>query len=122
MCKRIVAKVRLGLYSWLWKGMNTHAQACGILLQSCSTKQKPPCCFLEALHFDCTENILLQKELFLSCCNMMLGLLSRSSKRQKKEDLAIVEKDVVHPPGVEPGPIAWKAIILPLDQECLMKE
>jgi hypothetical protein len=26
----------------------------------------------------------------------------------------------VHPPGVEPGPIAWKAIILPLDQECLM--
>jgi hypothetical protein len=27
----------------------------------------------------------------------------------------------VHPPGVEPGPIAWKAIILPLDQECLMK-
>jgi hypothetical protein len=32
------------------------------------------------------------------------------------------EKDVVHPPGVEPGPIAWKAIILPLDQECLMEE
>jgi hypothetical protein len=28
----------------------------------------------------------------------------------------------VHPPGVEPGPIAWKAIILPLDQECLMKK
>jgi hypothetical protein len=28
----------------------------------------------------------------------------------------------VHPPGVEPEPIAWKAIILPLDQECLMKE
>ena len=28
----------------------------------------------------------------------------------------------MHPPGVEPGPIAWKAIILPLDQECLMKE
>jgi hypothetical protein len=45
----------------------------------------------------------------------------------------------VHPPGagdvvrgmvrtlgvwcnlLEPGPIAWKAIILPLDQECLMK-
>ncbi len=27
-------------------------------------------------------------------------------------------KDVMHPPGVEPGPIAWKAIILPLDQEC----
>jgi hypothetical protein len=24
----------------------------------------------------------------------------------------------MHPPGVEPGPIAWKAIILPLDQEC----
>ena len=23
---------------------------------------------------------------------------------------------------LEPGPIAWKAIILPLDQECLMKE
>jgi hypothetical protein len=35
--------------------------------------------------------------------------------------LQIDEKDVVHPPGVEPGPIAWKAIILPLDQECLMK-
>ena len=28
----------------------------------------------------------------------------------------------MHPPGVEPGPIAWKAIILPLDQECLMKK
>jgi hypothetical protein len=28
----------------------------------------------------------------------------------------------VHPPGVEPGPIAWKAIILPLDQECLMEK
>jgi hypothetical protein len=25
----------------------------------------------------------------------------------------------VHPPGVEPGPIAWKAIILPLDQGCI---
>jgi hypothetical protein len=24
----------------------------------------------------------------------------------------------LHPPGVEPEPIAWKAIILPLDQEC----
>jgi hypothetical protein len=24
----------------------------------------------------------------------------------------------MHPPGVEPEPIAWKAIILPLDQEC----
>ena len=32
------------------------------------------------------------------------------------------EKDVMHPPGVEPGPIAWKAIILPLDQECLMNK
>ena len=49
------------------------------------------------------------------------------------------EKDVLHPPGVEPnhvlalwssryskqdyspGPIAWKAIILPLDQECLIE-
>lgn len=28
------------------------------------------------------------------------------------------KKDLMHPPGVEPGPIAWKAIILPLDQEC----
>jgi hypothetical protein len=28
----------------------------------------------------------------------------------------------LHPPGVEPGPIAWKAIILPLDQECLMMD
>jgi hypothetical protein len=24
----------------------------------------------------------------------------------------------VHCPGVEPEPIAWKAIILPLDQQC----
>ena len=59
---------------------------------------------------------------------------------QKNDHLAIVEKDVMHPPGatevvrivvdeedvgynvLEPGPIAWKAIILPLDQECLMKK
>jgi hypothetical protein len=42
--------------------------------------------------------------------------------KRKFTTVAIDEKDVVHPPGVEPGPIAWKAIILPLDQECLMKE
>jgi hypothetical protein len=44
------------------------------------------------------------------------------SKSAKRKLIAIDEKDVLHPPGVEPGPIAWKAIILPLDQECLMKE
>ena len=43
-------------------------------------------------------------------------------QKERKPQRAIDEKDVVHPPGVEPGPIAWKAIILPLDQECLMKE
>jgi hypothetical protein len=42
--------------------------------------------------------------------------------KKKPQRVAIDEKDVVHPPGVEPGPIAWKAIILPLDQECLMKD
>jgi hypothetical protein len=43
-------------------------------------------------------------------------------KKNCSQHVAIVKKDVVHPPGVEPGPIAWKAIILPLDQECLMKK
>jgi hypothetical protein len=48
---------------------------------------------------------------------------SHPIKKCKKVNttLQIDEKDVVHPPGVEPGPIAWKAIILPLDQECLME-
>jgi hypothetical protein len=46
----------------------------------------------------------------------------RKAKKEINHNVAIDEKDVVHPPGVEPGPIAWKAIILPLDQECLMEE
>jgi hypothetical protein len=46
--------------------------------------------------------------------------LCSKSKKYSNSQLAIDEKDVVHPPGVEPGPIAWKAIILPLDQECSM--
>jgi hypothetical protein len=48
--------------------------------------------------------------------------LNQKSTKKKPQRAAIDEKDVVHPPGVEPGPIAWKAIILPLDQECLMKD
>ena len=36
---------------------------------------------------------------------------SRQPNNQK-ESSAIAGKSVVHPPGVEPGPIAWKAIIL----------
>jgi hypothetical protein len=50
---------------------------------------------------------------------------AKNERNTNKKDIpqrAIDEKDVVHPPGVEPGPIAWKAIILPLDQECLMEE
>ena len=60
------------------------------------------------------------KRLVITCfiCGVPSSYITTSDK---KKDLAIVEKDVMHPPGVEPGPIAWKAIILPLDQECLMK-
>ena len=47
---------------------------------------------------------------------------AKNNRKKKVHNFAIDEKDVVHPPGVEPGPIAWKAIILPLDQECLMEE
>ena len=32
------------------------------------------------------------------------------------------KKKALHPPRVELGPIAWKAIILPLDQECLISD
>ena len=27
-------------------------------------------------------------------------------------------KTKMHPPGLEPGSTAWKAVIIPLDQEC----
>jgi hypothetical protein len=73
------------------------------------------------------------------CNPLSPGAQKVSQKSAKSDNFAIDEKDVVHPPGVEPdgivstcrleltnedyyvpGPIAWKAIILPLDQECLM--
>lgn len=47
---------------------------------------------------------------------------SQTHQDAKRKSTRNREKDVLHPPGVEPGPIAWKAIILPLDQECLMEE
>jgi hypothetical protein len=50
------------------------------------------------------------------------GCDNKNQQKDNSQLVAIVQKDVVHPPGVEPGPIAWKAIILPLDQECLMKK
>ena len=43
----------------------------------------------------------------------------RSERPQSPKNIFCKKKDYMHRPGIEPGPPAWQASILPLNQRCL---
>ena len=53
--------------------------------------------------------------------NVLIEASFNFSKIGPRLQVKILKKNFLHRPGIEPGPPAWQASILPLNQRCFLK-